>query len=172
MVILAIDTSLASSGYCIGDDKGNIIKYGKVATNKKDFKDEETRMNHISNLFDNLIKKYNVNEIILEDPFVGKNAKGGMDLKKLQGYLGRTFKLYENIKNVSRTTPAAWRKRLLHSTKKVNKEDVFKWVEENIDGFGKVIEKGVNKSDDKAEAIGIYYAYLNDRENMIKNSKY
>ena len=55
MVILAIDTSLTSSGYCIGDDKGNIIKYGKVATDKKDFKDEETRMNHISNIFDDLI---------------------------------------------------------------------------------------------------------------------
>ena len=52
MIVLAIDVSLSSSGYCVITDKREIVKYGKVATNKKDFKSEHERMLHISKIFE------------------------------------------------------------------------------------------------------------------------
>lgn len=168
-MILAIDPSISSSGYCVLTDKGEILKYGKVATDKKDFKSEDERMNQICNIFSNIVDNYKVTEVIMESQFVGGNVNTGMVLKKLIGTLARTFK---ELNYVSYVMPTAWRKVLLHSNKPVKKEDVFKWVEDNIDGFGKVVPSGKHKTDDVAESIGIAYAYINDRENMIKNSLY
>lgn len=169
MIILAIDPSISSSGYCVITDKKEILKYGKVATNKKDFKSEDDRINHICNIFDNIVNKYKVNEVVMESQFVGNNVKTGMTLKKLTGALARTFK---DLTPVSYVMPSAWRKALLQSSKPVKKEDVFKWVEANIEGLGKVVSKGVNKTDDVAESISIAHAYINDKENIVKKSLY
>ena len=169
MVILAIDTSISSSGFCIMNEKKELLKYGKVTTDKKKFKSEHDRMNYIANVFENMIEKYNINEVIMEDAFVGKNAKGGLALKRLQGYLGRTFK---ELDHVSTVTVAAWRKALLHSTKKVDKEDVVEYVRENIIDLGELKSSTKSKNEDTYESIGICIAYLNDRENMIKKSLY
>ena len=169
MIVLAIDVSLSSSGYCVITDKREILRYGKVATNKKDFKSEHERMLHISKIFENIIKEYNVDEVVMEEAFIGRNIKGGMALKKLQGYLCKTFK---NIHHVSTVTPAAWRKALLNSNKAVKKEDVIKYIRENVIDIGELKSSTKMKNEDTYESIGLAIGYLNDRENIIKNNLY
>lgn len=169
MVILGIDVSLASSGFGIIDENGQLIKYGKVRTDKSKFISENDRINYICDIFKNLVNEYNVTDVLLEDAFVGKNRAGGMSLKKLQGALIRAFKELDNCCCIP---VASWRKSLLKSTKKVDKEDVVKYIRANIIDLGKLISKGVKKNDDTYEGIGISFAYLYDKDNIIKKNKY
>lgn len=168
IILLAIDPSISSSGYCIIKDN-ELIKYGKVSTNKKDFKSEDDRLNHISNIFSKIANEYKVDEVIMESQFIGGNAKTGMVLKKLIGALCRTFK---DIPHVSYVLPSQWRKSLLHKNKAVKKEDVVEYIRNNIIDLGELKSTGVKKNEDIYESIGVAYGYLNDRENIIKNNLY
>ncbi|MGL4451120.1 MAG: crossover junction endodeoxyribonuclease RuvC [Sarcina sp.] len=168
-MILGIDVSLASSGYGVVDNEGNLIHYGKVRTEKKDFKTENDRINHIANIFKNIVDKYNITDVLMEDAFIGNNAAGGMALKKLQGALIRTFK---DLDNCCTITVASWRKLLLKSKKAVKKEDVFEYVRKNIIDIGEVITEGAKKNDDVYEGIAISKTYHCNKEDIIESNLY
>lgn len=141
--------------------------YGKITTNKKDFESEDNRINYICDAFKKIVDDYEVNEIVIEDQFIGKNVSSGLKLKKLVGALCRTFRDLPK----SYVTPSQWRKAFLNSTKAVNKEDVFKYAIENLP-FEQVIRSGKYKNDDIIEAVAIGLGYLNKREEFMKGSKY
>lgn len=168
MRILAIDPSISSSGYCIVVNE-KIIKYGKIMSNKKNFKSEDERLNYISDEFQKLIQEYSITDVVMESQFIGKNVSTGMSLKKLIGALCRTFK---DIPYVSYIAPTSWRKILIRSNTNVKKEHIIKYIRENIIDIGEVKLSGVKKNDDIYEAIGIAYAYLNSKDKIIKNNLY
>ena len=109
-MILSLDTSLASTGYCIGDREGNIVTYGKIPTNAKDFENEDFRMNYVCDEVDRLIKEYNIKEMVAENQFQSVNAKTILCLRKLIGGIMRVA--YNNNIQITYYYPTQWRKKL------------------------------------------------------------
>ena len=105
-MILAIDPSVASTGYCVFHNN-KLIKYGNIPTDKNDFDNEDDRLNYIGDVIFHTLKEYDVKVVVMENQFIGNNVTTGMLLKKLSGVLCRVCK---DINEVVYYTPAQWRK--------------------------------------------------------------
>lgn len=165
IILLSLDTSVASTGYAIFDED-KLIKYGKIVTNKKDFENEDSRLNYICDEIEMLIIKYEINEIVCENQFTSVNSKTILILRKLIGGIMRTANRF-NI-NVHYYLPAQWRKILgiNKGTSDDKKKKCYDYlIKNNIIDF-EFVPKNKDKNDDICDAIGIGLAYLKEKQNI------
>ena len=157
-MVLSLDTSLASTGYCIGDREGNIVTYGKIPTNAKDFKNEDFRMNYVCDEVDKLIKEYNIKEMVVEDQFQSVNAKTILCLRKLIGGIMRVA--YNNNIPVTYYYPVTWRKALDLNKSKDKKFASYEYLLKQGLSIGEFKTTGKYKIDDICDACCIYLSYI------------
>ena len=153
MILLALDTSVASTGFAIFNEKQEIITYGNIPTTKKDFETEDLRLNYIGNVIDELIRTYNVTDIIEEDQFTSINSKTILLLRKLVGVISRVAYKYEI--NIHYVYPSQCRAKL--GIKGKNKKlAAFNYLKDNgIVNLGELKTSGKKKNDDMVDALCI-----------------
>lgn len=158
MILLALDTSVASTGFAIFNEKQEIITYGNIPTAKKDFETEDLRLNYIGNVIDELIRTYNVTDIIEEDQFTSINSKTILLLRKLVGVISRVAYKYEI--NISYVYPTQWRAKLGIKGKD-KKLAAFNYLKDNgIVNLGELKTSGKKKNDDITDALCIGLSYF------------
>lgn len=97
MVILGIDPGFQFSGFGVIKKEGGkiiLMDYGFLKMNSSKSLSERIREFH--DYFDFKIKKWNVTDVSLETPFLGKNAQNFLKL----GYLRGILYLLANINNL------------------------------------------------------------------------
>lgn len=162
MVILSLDASMSSTGYAIFKNE-ELIKYGKIQSKKNDFKDEDSRLNYMCNIIENIIKEYKIDKIICEDQFTSINSKTILSLRKLIGGIMRTAD-HNNI-DVKYYYPAQWRKILNINKGKSNDKKLAAYnylLSQGID-IGEFKTSGRFKVDDIVDSICIGIAFLKDK---------
>ena len=93
MLILGIDPSLSSTGFAYVDsDTKKILLKGKLNPSKKLTNDEKIQYIIVSL---ELLIPEEIDYIILEDGFIGKNKKGSLSLAELRGALIAYYKYNE-----------------------------------------------------------------------------
>ena len=160
-ILLSLDASISSTGYAIFDE-GKLVTYGKIVTEKKKFKTEDLRINHICDEIKELLLNYKIDEVVCENQFVSVNKSTILILRKLIGAIVRTINEF-NIEMIY-YSPAQWRSLLkINSGKSIDKkEKAYRFlVNNNIIDF-KFIPKGVKKNDDIIDAICIGIAYIKE----------
>lgn len=88
MIFLGVDPGLGYSGFGVAKKEGNkvsLLDYGYLQMTSK--KSIVERVGIFHSHFDGLIKKHNVDVVILETPFLGKNAQNFLKLGYLRGLL-------------------------------------------------------------------------------------
>lgn len=91
--ILAIDPSLSSTGWAvIGINTQMVEKGGAFKTSAKETTDE--RIHSVCRKLFEEARKYPIAHIILEDGYIGNNAKTGLQLASLRGALIEIFTWY------------------------------------------------------------------------------
>ena len=88
MVILGIDPGFSVTGYSIlkrEDNKTFVIDYGYLKMKSKDHL--SIRTGQFYSFFKEKIEKFNVTDLALETPFLGKNAQTFLKLGYLRGIL-------------------------------------------------------------------------------------
>ena len=159
-MLLSLDTSLSSTGYAIFNDEGELIKYGRVQTDKKDYPTEDMRINNMCNMIEYIIIEYNIDKIVCEDQFTSVNAKTILLLRKLIGAIMRTANKFGI--DVTYYYPTAWRKILDINKGKAKDKKLMAYEYVTSKGFdiGEFKTTGKKKNDDIADAICIGFAYL------------
>lgn len=162
MVILSLDVSMSSTGYAVFKNE-ELIKYGKIQSKKNDFKDEDSRLNYMCNIIENIIKEYKVEKIICEDQFTSINSKTILSLRKLIGGVMRTAD-YNNI-DVKYYYPSTWRKILNINKGKSNDKKLaaYNYLLSHEINVGEFKATGVHKNDDIVDAICIGIAFSKDK---------
>lgn len=101
MIILGIDPGIVHTGYGLiqYEKKGiALIDYGCITTNKKDT--FPLRLEKIHYKLEEIIKKYNPHEVVIEEIFFNKNTRTALAVGKVHGAVALTvslmgLKLYE-----------------------------------------------------------------------------
>lgn len=154
--ILGIDPSLRSTGFCIATKTGNIVAAGRIATGKND---HGAALREIYNRLEELIDVYDVETVVLEGHFMGKNAHTLITLAQVRGVI--IMLAYDRgIKLI--TYPPAAIKKTFTGKGTASKDDVQKRVL-SIYGSQKTVREALNKEkkkDDIADAIAITMAYI------------
>jgi Holliday junction resolvasome RuvABC endonuclease subunit len=177
--ILTLDLSMSSTGWCVGNlVKFNIIDYGKLTTQKKDFENEDDRIIYICNYIEDIIKKYNIELVIIEDQYTARNSKTILLLRKALGAVMKTIKnngcdiryLYPTTVRKYLNIKQRWIKRIDKDGKetkekiKIGKEEVAIHIQRNYIDIGEFSDKvNKKKTSDIYDAIALYIAYLNMR---------
>ena len=117
-VILSIDASLSSSGWCVCDEKFNLIKVGKIQTEKT----TDKRYLYIYNEYKKLFKKYKPTIVKMEDGFCGVNLKAGLQLAEVRGLIKT---LADKYNATLYTYPPQSIKKAIAGSGKATKEDVY-----------------------------------------------
>lgn len=157
--LLSIDLSLASSGIAIFNNN-ELIHYEKIVTNKKDFENEDLRMNYIGNKIDEIINKYKIDTIVCENQFGGNNNQTILALRKLLGVISRVAYKHNIIPTYY--LPSSWRKVLNINKGKSKDKKILAYeflIKEGIN-IGEFHATGKDKNDDIVDSICIGLAYL------------
>lgn len=157
--LLSIDLSLASSGIAIFNNN-ELIHYEKIVTNKKDFENEDLRMNYIGNKINEIINEYEIDTIVCENQFTGINSRIILTLRKLIGIISRVSYKHNIIPTYY--LPSTWRSVLNINKGKSKDKKLLAYeylIKEGID-IGEFHAKGKDKNDDLVDAICIGLAYL------------
>lgn len=163
-IILGLDCSTTSTGWCVFDDKG-LAAYGVIKPEGEDWRERLTKQ---APKLKNIIEKYKPNKIVMED--VPLNSQGGLKILVVLGavqglVLGVASSLNVPIKFV---TPNEWRSkvRLFTGNRNDTKRDEMKRrsIEMANQEFGlnlKWFSKSSKKNeDDISDAILIAYSQI------------
>jgi crossover junction endodeoxyribonuclease RuvC len=92
--ILSVDASLSSTGWAV-IEKGSkdVIDLGRICT--KSTTPEDDRIQYIIDTLLEIRDKYSIREAVLEDGYLGKNAKTAMQLSKLRGGIIFVLRTYD-----------------------------------------------------------------------------
>jgi len=96
VIILGIDPGLAHTGYGLiqyENKKITLIDYGCITTDKKD--PFTLRIKKIHCKFEEIIKKYNPHEVVIEEIFFSKNTRTALAVSKVHGVVALTVSLME-----------------------------------------------------------------------------
>lgn len=139
-MILGLDPSLSSTGYCIMNEEQEIATLGKIVTkvNKKT-PTEEDRLFVICDTLDKLIKEHGVTRVALEAQFLHKNPKTTMILSRLRGALGYMLKV--NSCTIEHFPPSSVRK-ILMDDGSADKEEVAQYIQDKYKDSKYVVELG------------------------------
>ena len=159
MVTMGIDASLSSTGYCIlefKNDRAEIIKVGVIQTKKDDFKSEDLRIFHICKELAKLMLTYDVSKVAIEEQFMARNSKTVLSLRKMLGAI--MYLVCDMGLDLSYIYPTTVRKLLLNNGR-ATKEEVAKYIRNNIIDIGEYSDKsGKKKTSDMYDAIAIAVA--------------
>lgn len=161
-ILLSLDASISSTGYAIFDEE-QLIKYGKIVTKKDKFETEDLRLNYICDEIEQLIIKYEIDEIVCEEQFTSVNSKTILVLRKLIGGIMRTADKFDI--SIHYYLPTKWRKilNINKGTSDDKKKKCYDYlIEHNIIDF-EFIPKNKDKNDDICDAIAIGLAYLKEK---------
>lgn len=160
MILLAIDPSIASTGYAIFQDN-NLLEYGRIPTNKEDFVSDRARILFILNEIKNIINEYSITQVVYEYQYVGgKNNKNAIQLIRLGAMID--YMCYIRNLPCEEYPITSWRA-TLGIKGKDKKQATFDYVKEHIIDLGKLKTSGKMKNDDMCDAIAIGYSYLKRR---------
>lgn len=177
MILLSLDTSVSCTGYSIFEVKDDysfsVVTYGKIPTEKKEFvyEDglycEDDRLNHICDIIEDLINKFEVTHMCVENQFSGNNNQISLVLKKLIGGIMRTSK-YHYI-TLEYYLPSQWRKIL--GIKGKNKDEkklaTAELVRTEFLDLGELIQSGKKKNEDIYDSLAIGYAHIKNLKNNV-----
>lgn len=160
--VLAIDPALSTTGYAvINTDTLELIHIGKITTSSKD--SEYARINEVVTCLSNIAGRYPINHIILEDGFLGANAKTAIQLATLRGAIIGVFNF--NHFTVHHMLPSQIRK-VLGCGGNAKKEQVAEAItelysdNEKLKDIGPYSDKqNKNKTSDIYDAISIGVAF-------------
>lgn len=152
---------MASTGIAIFNEK-ELIHYGKIVTKKRDFNNEDTRMNYIGNEIENIIIEYQIDTVVCESQFTGKNSQTTLKLRKLLGVVCRV--IYEHKIIPMYYMPSNWRGILgINKGNGCDKKKLaYKYVISQGVELGEFKTTGKNKNDDITDAIAIGMAYIKE----------
>ena len=163
MVIMGIDASLSSTGYSVltifdnSDIRGEITKCGVIQTKKGDFENEDSRIFHICKELAKIMLSNNVTQVVIEEQFMARNSRTVLSLRKMLGAI--MYLVYEMGLDLDYLYPTSVRKLLLNDGK-AKKEDVAKYIRENVIDIGEYSDKaGKNKTSDIYDATALALAY-------------
>ena len=126
MLILSLDPSLSSTGYAvIESDTKKLVCKGKINTSAKDPTDDR-----IEQIITKLSFLPESSHVILEDGFIGKNAKTGLQLSELRGAI--IFYFRQQKRTVVHQLPSEIRKNFGlpgNSKKEQVAEEVLKYYQ-------------------------------------------
>lgn len=152
-MILALDLSSKSSGVCVGDNK-EIIHYECIAAGSTIL---EKRIITMRNRIAEIIKEYNIDEIIIEEVRTDySNSHTYKVLTWLQGVVAiAAYEINPKIK-IQYIQASSWRSKIGIKTGAGVKREELKQKDIEF-----VKEKyNLNVNDDIADAIGIYTSYI------------
>ncbi|PGT10223.1 crossover junction endodeoxyribonuclease RuvC [Bacillus cereus] len=149
MYYLGLDPSTKCTGYCVMDEKHDIVEAGKIDIPTKG--DEGDKILFQIERIEALFEKYDITKILCEDQFSKLNIDTLKKLTRVSGtilYLAKKHKL-----EIELIYPTSWRKSF-HGSGKAKKEDTFHKVVaiyefENLE---------FKKDNDLTDAIGIAWA--------------
>jgi crossover junction endodeoxyribonuclease RuvC len=160
-MIMGIDPSVSSSGYAITNGK-KVISVGTIKTSKE--MPEEERLGFLYDEMEKIILDYGINVIIIEDQFVGKNAKTSLYLARARGVM--MLLCYKRKVKIKLYSPTEVKKCLTGKGNASKEEVQTKAIEEYKDsdvvveafkeGF---IKSGKRKNDDISDALAIIKTY-------------
>lgn len=162
-MILSLDASLSSTGYCVmKNNNEDILTLGKIVT-KKGKQTEEERVYTIVSTIEGIVKEYGVTKVAIENQFLHKNPKTTMQLSRLRGAL--VYMLMANNCIIEHIQPSSVRK-LMMDNGSASKEEVASFIQEKYKEENKVIELGEfcdrnckAKNSDIYDAIAIALAF-------------
>ncbi|PFK99857.1 crossover junction endodeoxyribonuclease RuvC [Priestia megaterium] len=149
MFFLGLDPSTKCTGYCVMDEKYDIIESGKI--NIPEHEDEAGKIFYQIEQIEAIFNKYKITKALCEDQFSKLNIDTLKKLTRVSGtilYLARKHKI-----DTSLIYPTSWRK-VFHGSGKAKKEDTFHKVLALYD-FENLVFKHDN---DMTDAIGIAWA--------------
>lgn len=158
MLILSLDPSLSSTGYAVIDsDTLKLVCKGKINTSAKDSTDDR-----IEQIITKLSFLPEAPHVILEDGFIGKNAKTGLQLSELRGAIIFYFRQQKHV--VVHRQPSEIRKDFGlpgNAKKEQVAEEVLKYypyLEAQIGPYSDKANK--QKTSDIYDAISIGLSYI------------
>lgn len=160
--VLAIDPALSTTGYAvINTNTLELIHIGKITTSPKD--SEYMRINEVVQSLFNIACQYPIKHIILEDGYLGTNAKTAIQLATLRGAIIGVFNF--NNYTVHHMLPSQIRK-VLGCGGNAKKEQVAEAIaklysnNEKLNNIGPYSDKqNKNKTSDIYDAISIGVAF-------------
>jgi crossover junction endodeoxyribonuclease RuvC len=170
MRALAIDPSLASSGFAVINPDGTLYTAGKFTTSDcKATPNEQERLKAIYDFFSHLIDVTGASVLVMEEQYVGKNALTAMKLSRVRGIL-MLLAAQKGLKLI--TFKPSVIKHAVCGPKKGNasKEEVYNAVralyaekDPQLDSMlpeGGMKDSGKQKNDDISDAIAIAHTYV------------
>ena len=158
---------MSSSGYSIVTQDKKVIKYGKINTNKEDFKDDVERLTHICNTLEDIIKPYDIKLCILEDSIPVRNSKSVLQLNILKGMIIRS--LQKNGIKTKLIYPTTVKK-MVTGNGRATKEVIAQTVQKDLIDIGKYSDKQTKKQEktsDIYDSLALVLAYLNKGRRKI-----
>ena len=169
--VLAIDPSFTSTGFAIIDVHTTQPVYiDKFTTSSKHSDDE--RMNMIITKLFSVVSQYPIKDVVLEDGFLGKNARTCMQLSILRGGIIGTFNFCKY--SVNHFLPSQIRMELGVGGQ-AKKEEVAIAIQEMfkdnpvIQAIGPYSDKkNKDKTSDKYDAVAVGVAYCKMRKRILE----
>ena len=156
-MILSLDQSSTTVGFAIATQKGEIIKTGYKKFCGKDF---FARVEKISNFVEELILKYKIKKMLIEDVFLQRNVK---TLKKLSFVIGVIIQICLKNKIEYNIIPATTWKNFLGIKAKKRKEQ-----KKEVQEYCK-LKYGKEFQEDEADSLCILLYFLKKFEKCKQN---
>ena len=164
--IIGIDASLSSTGLCVFNLTENLIEdANKIVTKSKQLQGE--RLCIIRNSIEDIIKKYNVKVMVVEEPFTGKNKGTSNKLQRVVGNL--ECLAYQYGLEYIELPPKAVRSFLMDNGS-ASKEEVAEYIQKEfcespiVKNLGELNDRACkSKNSDMYDAIAVAIAYRNSK---------
>lgn len=161
-MILSLDASLSSTGYCVmKKESDTIIDMGKITTKPK--QEEQDRIFYTCSIVRELVVRYGITDVVIEAQFLQRNPKTTMQLSRLRGALD--FVLMDLGCKIEHLGPSTVRK-LMMNNGNAGKEEVAEYIQDKYREDEKVINLGEfcdrnckAKNSDIFDAIAIALAF-------------
>ena len=162
VLILGLDPGTATTGYGIVEEKGgklSLVDYGCIET--KAGKELPRRLDEIYEDLNILIKKYNPDEIAIEELFFAANAKTAIAVGHARGVLMLSSE--KSGKKIAEYTPLQVKQSITGYGRADKRQ-----VQEMVKTFLKLGE--IPKPDDAADALAVAICHIHSRKinNLIK----
>ena len=149
MYYLGIDPSTKCTGYCVMDEKHDIIESGKIDIPKTGT--EAEKIYYQLELLEPLFEKYSITKALCENQFSKLNIDTAIKLSRVSGAVLYLAKKYDV--DVELIYPTSWRK-VFHGSGKAKKEHTF----DKVVALYELEGLKFSKDNDLTDAIGIAWA--------------